>query len=319
MGSFLSGFILVLVGVYTLVFSDGFVSFWIGMLFLWWGLGNIFSGGSQRKATINSRYSGNQDNIFDIPGVFSLVHKLRGEFVYQSPENILSAVIASICIHIAKSDGRISEEEIDAIRFFIASKFKNVDHDYIKRIVVITRQHIEQIGSENLFQSIIEVIELYLNLVRSFDKENRESLTFLIFGVIYEVAIADGGIHPNEEILFQRICNYFYIPRDYQAQIKRSAHYNYNVRQNQKERQNTAGVRTISESEKFQESLNYFSLDKNYSTQDLDKAWKKVAMMYHPDRYHNANEETYNLMNEKFLEGKKIYEYLKQFIDKPRP
>ncbi len=290
-----------------LVFANSFIMIGISLLLIWLGFGKLET---RQEVYDNGRYGEQPERYSSSIGGFSLIHRLRKEFTYQTPENILSGVIASISIHIAKSDGRISEEEMHIIRSVITERFRTANHDYIKTIVDITKNYIDEIGLENLFQSMVLVIELYLSLIDTLDRRNKESLTFLLFGLLYEVAMADGVVHPNEEILFQRVCSYFQIPRGYQAQFKRAAFYNYTARKNSS-KEYTFNYNQPSDKNRLKQSLEYFDLSPDYSIQDLEKAWKKIVVMYHPDKYHNKDEETYKLMNEKFIEGQKIYEYLK--------
>jgi DnaJ-class molecular chaperone len=49
---------------------------------------------------------------------------------------------------------------------------------------------------------------------------------------------------------------------------------------------------------------------KLYTKDELEKAWKKMALLYHPDKYHNSDPEVYRVMNEKFVQAKEIYEFL---------
>jgi DnaJ like chaperone protein len=290
-----------------LVFANSFVMIGLSLLLIWLGFGKL----ETKQVYSNDRHNDPSERYSGSIGGFSLIHRLRKEFTYQTPENILSGVIASISVHIAKSDGRISEEEMNIIRSVITERFRTANQDYIKSIVDITKKYIDEIGLDNLFQSIILVIELYLSLINTLDRRNQDSLTFLMFGLLYEVAMADGAVHPNEEILFQRICSYFQIPRDYQAQIKRTAFYNFTARKNSGKKY-TFNYNQPSDKNKLKQSLEYFGLNMDYSIQDLEKAWKKIVVMYHPDKYHNQGEETYKQMNDKFVEGQKMYEYLKE-------
>lgn len=322
MSNILSGTILILLGLYTLFNFGGFFTIWISLLLIWLGFESIEKGNmtAARRARMRSKSSPLGGGFQNIPQFhLGLARRLQQEFAFQTPINILAGVIASVSIHIAKSDGRISREEIEAIRFAIATRLgEEVDHEYVKKIVDITKDYLNDIGQIELFQSMIDVINLYLNLIEDLQGQNRENFTFLIFGVIYEVAIAEGGIDDYEEILFQRICNHFSIPREYQAHIKRSAYYNYNVRKNNSYQEQKKSQQKQN-NERFQQSIEFFNLPANYSEQELEKAWKKIIMMYHPDKFHNEKPEIYHLMNQKFLEAKEIYEYLKGYLGKERP
>ncbi|MEM7184470.1 MAG: TerB family tellurite resistance protein [Spirochaetota bacterium] len=298
-------------------------------MFIWYGMENIARSSMANTKNKNPFEEFSSSNSYqpqsyndDFNPSSKLIHKLRQEFAFQSTSNIFAGVIASVSVLIAKSDGHISRDEMEAIRFAISTKLgDNVDHQYVRKIVDVTKEYLDTIHKQQLLQSILDVVNLYLNLIDVLVQEEADTLTLLVFSSIYEVAIADGGIHMQEEILFQRICNHFRIPFDYQAQIKRSAYYSYNARKSRQrsENSNYTSYQADVDAEKFQASIELFDLQDDYTEQDLEKAWKKFIMMYHPDKHHNAAPEIYELMNKRFVEAKDVYNYLKGYIGKTRP
>ena len=89
--------------------------------------------------------------------------------------------------------------------------------------------------------------------------------------MLYEVALADEGVlnYPEEKI-FQALYIHFGIPLEYQDLIKRTAHYNYNIKNNKQR------YSPIDSGKKLSTALELFNLKESYSKEDLDKAWKKV-------------------------------------------
>lgn len=84
--------------------------------------------------------------------VNGLVYLIRTEIRGYTIIEQYAAILASACIHIAKSDGRISEQEIRVIRQAIQREFQGrVDENLIARIVGHTKQHIQSFSKEQIF------------------------------------------------------------------------------------------------------------------------------------------------------------------------
>lgn len=319
MWNFLSGLLLIMFGFRLLTSGDLFLSI-IGFFVLYFGIKNINDAFTpttvygRRRPQERERTQYYRQRIFSDDYDLSLVYELRKQFLYQSPTNVLAAILASVSIHIAKVDGHVSQAEVDALKYQISNKFNSLDHNFINSIVSRTKEHINSIGKRNILQSSIDIISLYFEILDNIASRDREYLSTLIFSILYEVAIADDGTASfEEEDLFNNICYHFQIPLDVLEQIKRTATYNYNVRQNSRY------SRTSVESSKFKESIDLFNLSPNYTSEELEKAWKKFIMMYHPDRHHTSDQEVYKMMNQKFLDAQEVYNYLKGFVNKPRP
>ncbi|MCB1177915.1 MAG: DnaJ domain-containing protein [Leptospiraceae bacterium] len=247
-------------------------------------------------------------NLYSEIETFTL--ELRYLFEYRSAVETLAAILACICIHIAKADGKISEKEIKTIKNSIDENFYfNIDHKFISKVVTLTKDHINSIGINKLFFSSERVMFLYLELIQSQAPQKRNELITLLFTIIYEVAISDHGYaSPEKEYLFNALCEKFGMSLEKQEVIKRTAKYKYNMRNNTYSNSNNFQTNKISEARKL------FGLEQNFNKTDLDKSWKKIAMMYHPDKFHSEGEEVYNAMNKKFLEAKNAYDILSDYL-----
>lgn len=245
--------------------------------------------------------------------VNGLVFRIRSEIRGHEIITRYAAILASACIHIAKSDGRISEMEILAIRQAIHREFHNqVDENLIARIVSDTKYHIQNFSKEQIFQSLVDVVNLYFQHLEVAGWEARIELTSMLFLMIYEVALADGRVTQTEEELFNRLCYHFSLPGMYVHNIKRTAQYNVNARSNRSDYTGQSYNYEYTDSSKLKNALTLFNLNESYTLEELEKAWKQIAVMYHPDKFHNSKPEIYELMNKKFIEAKDAYEYLKK-------
>ncbi|MBK8395448.1 MAG: TerB family tellurite resistance protein [Leptospiraceae bacterium] len=244
----------------------------------------------------------------------NIVYQLRAEFISRdySGLDMLASILASASIHIAKIDGVISEEEISAIRFTITNEFSNkADQEKIAKVVSMTKTHLLHIGVNGIYDSLLEIIKYHISIIENIEESGRADLAILLFTIMYEVAIADGGIHPSEERLFARLCGYFSLSDESLEIIIRTANYHYQHRKNQATKPD--------ESLRFKDSIVFLGVSVDYTKEDLDKAWRKIAILHHPDKFHNSNPAVYELAKKKFQEAQDAYQYLKEYLDKPRP
>jgi len=310
----ITGGIIYIFGVYMFFKSSSFFESLLIMIFSLYGLQKIGEGLEEKRQGRFFSFLKNKDskpnpseNTSKIArNTYFYILKLKELFEGRSGVDILASVMASISIHIAKSDGHITDKEIESIRSSVDRIFNGkVNHNFIAEVVSITKEHLNAIGLGNILPSILEVFQIYTDLIKYLPAEERGEFFITLFTMLYEVALADeGALNYPEEKIFQALYIHFGIPLEYQDLIKRTAHYNYNIKNNKQR------YSPINSEKKLSSALELFNLKESYSKEDLDKAWKKMALLYHPDKYHNSDPELYKVMNEKFVQAKEVYEYL---------
>ena len=309
----LSGGLIYILGVYFFFNVSGFIESFFSLILSIYGLQRIGEGLEEKRTgkiysflkTKDSKIE--KDKISDSArNNYFYILKLKELFDGRSGITILASVMASISIHIAKSDGQISDKEIESIRFSINRIFGGkVEHNFISEVVRITKEHLNAVGLGNILSSILEVFRIYMDLIAYLPPEERHDFTINLFTMLYEVALADEGkLNAQEERIFHALYGHFGIPLEYQDIIRRTAYYNYTARNSRKKSQ--VSVPSIN----LKDSLELFGLKENYTKEELEKAWKKLALMYHPDKYHNSDPELYKVMNDKFVQAKEVYEFL---------
>lgn len=297
----MTNLILTLIGIFLILNSKEFLFFFLGVFLLVVAIKRMLDEFSSPEEIDNREY------------ISELVYKIRTEIRPYSILNQYAAILASACIHIAKSDGRISEKEISVIRQAIHREFQNnVEETLIAQVVSYTKLHIQNFSKEQIFNSLVDVVNLYFQHLSIAGWEARIELTSMLFLMIYEVALADGDVTQTEEELFNRLCYQFSLPGAYVQNIKRTARYNVNARANRSSSNYSYSYQDVGDSSKLKNALTLFNLTESYSLEELEKAWKQIAILYHPDKFHNAKPEIYELMNKKFIEAKEAYEFLKK-------
>lgn len=238
------------------------------------------------------------------------IRNLRNLFEQRNPLDVLAANLAALCTHIAKADGSISENEMKTIRNSIEENIPGkIDHYFIAEIVNFTKKHLSGLGFNRIYLSAVDVAYLYLEMVQYLQSDEREELLLILFTNLYEVTLADGVFSREKEAMFSAILQRFGASEDYVEMIRRTARYKFNQKRYSK-------TPSISQESKMENARKLFDLRENFTKEELDKAWKKMALNYHPDKYHNQGEEIYKMMNQKFLEAKQAYDLLNEYIKK---
>ncbi len=291
--------LLVLLGVLLVFNSSEPLLIGLGFVLVIYTVFDIYNGIKPIENEVE--YSENSKAIFE---------KLKTKIEQRSEIEKYAGIVTSAAIHIAKSDGRISEKEIESIRHTIKREFQNeVDEYLIADIVKLTKEEIKNFSIEELFGSLITVVNLFYSYLQFAGWEARIELTSILFTMIYEVALADdGSVSFVEETFFNRLCAQYSIPTNFILNIKRTAEYNHRIR-NYKSNSN---YQKTNFNEELKNSLKLFNLNENYTLQELEKSWKQFAIQYHPDKFHNSSKEVYEMMNRKFIEAKSAYEFLKK-------
>ena len=111
-----------------------------------------------------------------------------------------------------------------------------------------------------------------------------------IIHFLFGVAASDNEIHPKEVETIKRIATYMNInPYDFES-IK-----------------SMIVAKGSSDSEKWYKIL---GITKNATDVEVKKAYRKMAVKYHPDKLIGVSEDIKNLAEEKFLAVKEAYEQI---------
>lgn len=233
---------------------------------------------------------------------------LQKEFEKKTAIQILIAILASLCTHLAKADGAISEKEMQTLKDSLNEHFSGiVDHNFIARIVRITTNHLNYLNYEQIFNSALDVTKAYLDLVEYLPIHEREQILLLLFTILYEIVLADETVSNSKEAMFSALLDRLGVSLDYQEIIKRTAYYKFSQKKYEK-------TTVIPQSVKIENAKKLLGLGDEFTKDELEKTWKKFALAYHPDKYHNQGEEVYKLMHQKFIEAKEAYDILSEYI-----
>ena len=179
---------------------------------------------------------------------------------------------------ISKADGVVSKEEVSKIEEFISTKF-NLDKE--QRNFAI-----------NIFQKAKDdnvSFEAYAEQLYSLLKQSPNSL-LIFYELLFELAMADGELHPAEEKILKKVPNIFNLPlntfKDLYEKYVSNITDHYQV----------------------------LGVDKNMSFSEIRKIYLKKRKEFHPDMLISKGlpEELIEKAKIKFIEIQEAYEELEK-------
>ena len=241
------------------------------------------------------------------PPVQNYIDLLGSLFLNGKLVDISAAIMTAIAIHFAKADGKVDDEELDVINTAVKNSLLSPAADeLIHRSIKISREHLNELPRGKLAGSVVALINYYnTDIMKELGHE--DSLRFILI-LCYETVYGDYVVHPGEEELFDRVCNFYNISFDVRERIKRTATFYRKTDEGEPEVFDIPG---INHREKY---ITLFELPENYTGDELEMAWRKSVLLYHPDRFHNSPPEIYREANERFLKLREAYDVLRHTI-----
>lgn len=200
---------------------------------------------------------------------------MQGNELPYRVEVIIESLIA-LGMLVARADKRLFPREKEVIRSFILSAQFGPD----AAIDAFVQQAIERYKTEH--------IDLYFHTRRISPYLNFEHKQVVVL-MLVDVARADGRIDNSEIAVVRQICAAFHISDSILDQFL--------------SRQGLSRV----------EALKVLGLQEGATAEDIKKAYRKLALQFHPDRMApTVSEAEKKVANEKFIEIQKAYDYLNE-------
>ena len=173
---------------------------------------------------------------------------------------------------VMKADGKVLKSELDYVKKFLVHNF---GEDSAQEAIKMLR---------DLLQQTIPVNEVCNQIQANMNYSARLQLVHFLFGI----AQADGQVDPREEELIKNICNQMGIQKnDYisiQAMFVPNTESDYKI----------------------------LEIEKTATNEEVKKAYRRMAMKYHPDKVSQLGEEVQKAANEKFQRVNQAYENIKK-------
>ncbi|AHW58736.1 DnaJ like chaperone protein [Draconibacterium orientale] len=199
----------------------------------------------------------------------------RGTRTGYSGRTTTGGYVMSLLVLVAaimKADGKVLKSELDYVKRFMVHNF---GEDSAQEAIKMLR---------DLLQQTIPVNEVCQQIKVNMNYSARLQLVHFLFGI----AQADGQVDVQEQKLITHICNQMGIGNNDFESIQAMFV------------PNTDGDYKILE------------IERSASNDDVKKAYRRMAMKYHPDKVSTLGDEVQNAAKEKFQKVNQAYENIKK-------
>jgi DnaJ like chaperone protein len=173
---------------------------------------------------------------------------------------------------VMKADGKVVKSELDYVKQFFIRQF---GADSAGEATIMLR---------DLLKKEIPLHDVCRQIGRSMDYSSRLQLLHLLFGV----SQADGTIHNSEIDIIEKISGYIGISSSDFLSIKNMF---------------------IPETDS---SFKILEIERSATNDEVKKAYRKMAMKYHPDKVSHLGEDYKKAADEKFKKVNEAYEKIKK-------
>ena len=196
-----------------------------------------------------------------------------GRMNSQKAFEISLLILSSVVI---KADGKVLKSELDYVKKFFTNTFgAKKSNEYFRMFNNLNKQDLNS-----------KLRQVCLQLNGNINHSSRLQIVHFLFGV----AAADNEIHSKEIETIKKIATYMNInPYDFES------------------------IKSMLLANGTNNSENWYKilgLTKNATDADVKKAYRKMAVKYHPDKLIGVSEDIKNLAEEKFLAVKEAYEQI---------
>jgi DnaJ like chaperone protein len=173
---------------------------------------------------------------------------------------------------VMKADGKILRSELDYVKRYLIQSFGTEGAN--EALVML----------KDLLKQDIPVHDVCLQIKEKLDYSSRLQLIHFLFGI----SSADNILHPSEINLIDEIADYLGISQSDRVSIKSMF---------------------VPETDSAYKIL---EIDPTVSNDDVKKAYRNMAMKYHPDRVNYLGDDFKVAANEKFQKVNEAYEKIKK-------
>ena len=183
---------------------------------------------------------------------------------------------------ISKADGVVSKEEVNKIEEFISTKFNLGKEQRNFAINIFQKAKDDNVSFES-----------YAKQLQSLLKQSPNSL-LIFYELLFELAMADGELHPAEEKILKKVPNIFKLPNSLFKELYEK--YVSNIK----------------------DYYQILGVNKNMSFSEIRKVYLKKRKEFHPDMLISKGlpEELIEKAKSKFIEIQEAYEELEKMQKK---
>ncbi|MCF8227082.1 MAG: TerB family tellurite resistance protein [Bacteroidales bacterium] len=196
----------------------------------------------------------------------------KGIYSSSTRRGDYAASLLVLVASVMKADGRVMKSELEYVKNYFYTRFGS---DTAQEAIVMLRDILKQ---------NIPIRDVTAQLNQRLDYSYRLEMIHFLFGI----AAADASITDSEKQLIRKIASYMNISESDQESIQ---------------------AMFISESDSAYKIL---EIDPNAAEDDIKKAYRRMAMKYHPDKVSHLGEDFKKVAREKFRKVKDAYDTIKK-------
>jgi DnaJ like chaperone protein len=207
-----------------------------------------------------------------IDGMQSGKYEHRPGTVSQTLPGDFSVSLLIMAAAVMKADGKVLKSELDFVKRFFIQNFG--------------QSHAEQqiLALREILKQNFDVRDVSLQIKQYMEYPSRLQLLHLLFGI----SLADGYVHPEEIKIIETIRSYLGIRTgDYES------------------------IKAMFVKDNFS-AYKVLEITPDASDEEVKKAYRKMAVKYHPDKVSHLGSEIQKSAKEKFQEVNAAYENIKK-------
>ena len=220
----------------------------------------------------------------------SYKQKKRKKYAFLDSESDFSNMLIQLIAAVIKADNKTEDSEIRFIE-------KSLEDYFPQERIQVLIKHVKY----SLTKDEIPVVGISDYFRRSFDIQAKVQLMHLLIGI----GAADGLLTKKEYALLKKIAMHMRLPHATFTQILsmfRFRHEGEKIRQKKK---------TYSSASRLKVAYEVLGITESATTDQIKKAYRKLAVIHHPDKVIHLGEEMQTAAKEKFQIISEAYELIK--------
>jgi DnaJ like chaperone protein len=190
----------------------------------------------------------------------------------RTAQGDFTASLLVLTAAVMKGDGKVLKSELDYVKKFLVGNFGESN---ATRLLPVLKE---------LLQKEIPLRDVCLQIRQYMPEAQRIQLLHYLFGI----SAADGDVHPREVLIIENISDFLGIDRaDYES-VKNMFYRNVDS------------------------DYKILEVDPNASDEDVKKAYRRMAVKFHPDKVADLGEDAQKAAKERFQKVQEAWEAIKK-------
>ncbi len=252
----------------------------IGALFGYF-FGKAFSGADNQRIGTDSPFSSQQPH--------------RGPYHNTGTQADINAALMVLIASVMKVDGQVKRSELDYVKRFL---LQNYGEEHGKQMLKVLQQ---------MVQRDIPIDQVCAQIKVNTDYNTRYHMVDFLFGI----SGADGDYHQTELNILRLIAQYLGISQsDFTSIYERHVGHRSSGYSGYSSRSRNTGS-SASSGTYNKDPYKVLGIDSNASDDQVRRAYRKMAMKYHPDRVAGMSQEMQRNAAEQMKEINQAYDIIK--------